>query len=214
MRVRIVALLVILALLVLAALTVELPDVQALRTWVLGLGPLAPLVFWAGYVLAVPMPLPKSVLSAVAGVAFGIAWGLPLALAGATAGAVLSYAIARLLGRDVVDRFAHDHLVRVDAVVRRRGALAALLVRLVPLLPFTVLNYACGVTAMRLRHYVLGTALGVVPGTTTLVVLAATGATVSLWVPAIISVSLAVLSLIAAMVWSHRTRTARAATGR
>lgn len=202
--VRVGLLVVVLAVLVVAAVTVELPDVAVLRDWIISLGPLAPVVFVAGYALVVPAPIPKSVLSTVAGVAFGIPLGASLVVAGATAGAVLAFLIARILGRDAVEAMARGRLDRVDDVIERHGVLAAVVVRFVPVLPFTLLNYACGVTSMRLTHYALGTAVGVVPGTIAIVALGSAGAQVSLWVPAVASVSLGLLSLMGGLVWQHR----------
>ena len=121
--------------LVVAAFTVDLPDVSVLRAWILALGPLAPVVFVIGYAAIVPFPIPKSVLTTVAAVAFGAWPGIPLVIAGATGGAVLAFGIARVLGRDAVSRFAGDWLDRVDEVVERHGVLAALTVRFVPVLP-------------------------------------------------------------------------------
>jgi uncharacterized membrane protein YdjX (TVP38/TMEM64 family) len=206
--VRAVALCGVLVVLCVAAVTVDLPDVSQLRTWITSLGPLAPLVFVAGYALVVPAPVPKSVLTTVAGVAFGLRLGIPLVVAGATLGAVLAFGIARVLGRDAVDRLARGHLDRVDAAIVRHGILAALVIRFVPILPFTLLNYACGVTAMRLRHYVLGTALGLVPGTSAVVALGSSGAQLSLWVPVLTSVGLGLLSLGVGAVWHHRSTAA------
>jgi uncharacterized membrane protein YdjX (TVP38/TMEM64 family) len=204
--VRAAALLAALGVLAVAALTVDLPDVEVLRAWIASLGPVAPLAFVAGYALVVPAPIPKSVLTTVAGVAFGLSLGIPLVVAGATLGAVLAFGIARLLGRDAVDRMARGHLDRVDDVIVRHGVVAALVVRFVPILPFTLLNYACGVTAMRLRHYVLGTALGLVPGTSAMVALGSSGAHLSLWVPALTSVGFGLFSLVLGAIWHHRSR--------
>jgi uncharacterized membrane protein YdjX (TVP38/TMEM64 family) len=198
-------LLAVLVGLVIAALTVDVPDVTVVRGWILSFGVLAPVAFVTTYALVVLTPVPKSVLTAVGGVAFGTSLGIPLVIAGATAGAVLAFGLARLLGRDAVERMARGRLDRVDATVDRHGVLAALVIRLVPVLPFTVLNYACGVTAMRLRHYVIGTAVGLVPGTSAMVVLGSSGARISLWVPAITSVTLGLVSLGIGLVWHHRS---------
>jgi uncharacterized membrane protein YdjX (TVP38/TMEM64 family) len=183
------------------AVTVDLPDVAVLRAGILAVGPLAPLTFVVGYALIVPLPVPKSVLTTLAGVAFGVQLGIPLAVAGATAGATLAFGIARALGRDAVDRLARGRLDRVDAAVERGGTLAAVAVRVVPVLPFTVLNYACGVTTMRLRHYVLGTALGLIPGISVMVTLASTGARISLWVPLLVTATMALPSLAGCWLW-------------
>jgi uncharacterized membrane protein YdjX (TVP38/TMEM64 family) len=191
--------------LVAVILTVDLPDVSVLRAWIVSLGPFAPVVFMAVYALVVPAPFPKSVLTTMAGVAFGVARGIPLVVGGATAGAVLAFLLARTLGRDAVSRLARGHLDRIDAVITHRGILAALVVRFIPILPFTLLNYACGVTAMRLRHFALGTAVGSIPGTSAMIVISSTGAQISLWVPTIISITLGLTSLAGGLTWRHRS---------
>jgi len=183
--------------LVVVAVTVRLPDLAHVQAWIATLGPAAPAAFALAYALAVPAPLPKSVLNTAAGVAFGIPLGASVVIVGTTAGATLSFLIARWLGRDVVASWTGGRIERVDALVARRGLLAALAVRWVPVLPFTVLNYACGVTSMRLRHYALGTAVGVIPGSTAWVALGSLGGNVSPWLPVGISVGLAIATLLA-----------------
>jgi uncharacterized membrane protein YdjX (TVP38/TMEM64 family) len=89
-------------------------------------------------------------------------------------------------------------------MIERHGILAALVVRLVPVLPFTLLNYACGVTAMRFRHYTLGTAVGLVPGSTAVVALGSVGGEISPWVPALVSIGLGVVTLIIGAAWQRR----------
>lgn len=204
---RLGLLVAVLVALVMVALAVDLPDVSILRAWILALGPLAPLAFVVGYAAVVPFPVPKSVLTVLAGVAFGTWPGIPLVITGATAGAVLSFGIARCLGRDAMNLLAAGRLDRVDAAIERHGMLAALTIRLIPVLPFTVLNYACGVTAMRLRHYILGTALGLIPSITVMVILASTGARISLWVPLLATASLALVSVGGGLLWqSHHNQ--------
>jgi uncharacterized membrane protein YdjX (TVP38/TMEM64 family) len=202
-RCRVVTLVTLLLALGVAAWTVDVPDVATLQYRIRSTGAAAPLVFVAAYAALVPAPLPKSVLSTAAGMAFGLPLGLALVLAGATSGAVIAFGIARLLGRDVVSRMAGGTLGRVDDVVERHGVTAALVIRFVPVMPFTVLNYACGVSAMRLSHYALGTAVGIAPSSTALVVLGSAGARVSLWVPASASVTLGLASLGAGALWKH-----------
>jgi uncharacterized membrane protein YdjX (TVP38/TMEM64 family) len=190
------------------ALRVPLPQLSVLRVWVTGLGPAAPVVFLLGYAVAVLAPVPKSVLSAVAGLAFGVPLGIVLVLAGASLGALGAFAVGRALGRDAVSRYAPDGLARLDSMLQRHGMLAALVVRWVPVLPFTVLNYACGVTAMRWRHYTVGTVVGLAPGTVALVVIGNAGTGISPWALIAGSVGLAAVSLTVAAV--RRRRPARA----
>jgi len=108
---------------------------------------------------------PGAVITAAGGALFGALLGTALTLIGATAGATASFLIGRRLGRAEVERIAGRRIGALDTWLERRGLLAVLYVRLFPLFPFNALNYAAGVTALRTRDYVLGTAIGIVPGT-------------------------------------------------
>ena len=121
-------------------------------------------VFVLGYALLVLVPTPASVLTIAAGALFGLAGGVALAWAGATLGAMGGFALGRLVGREPVDRLLRGRLRDADDLLSRHGVAAVLAVRLLPLFPFTPLNYACGLVALRFRDYLLGTAVGIVPG--------------------------------------------------
>ncbi|MEV0926777.1 TVP38/TMEM64 family protein [Streptomyces spongiicola] len=136
------------------------------RQWVDSLGLWGPVVFAVCYALAVTALLPGSVLTASAGALFGLTVGTSAVLAGATAGAALSFGLARWLGRPAVARYAGSgRLARLDSYLTRRGFAAVLLVRLVPLFPFSVINYGAGVAGVRFSSYLAATALGIIPGT-------------------------------------------------
>jgi uncharacterized membrane protein YdjX (TVP38/TMEM64 family) len=179
------------------------PDLGGVRRWVDGWGPVAPVVYLVLYALIVLAPIPKSVFTAAAGLAFGIPVGLGVVIVGATLGALGAFLVGRGLGRDAVARYAGACLDRLDAAIERHGVLAALVVRLVPVLPFTLLNYACGVTAMRLRHYAVATVIGLLPGTTALVALGGAGVALPPGVLAAISIGLGTTAL-AVSWWRHR----------
>ncbi|WP_149181656.1 TVP38/TMEM64 family protein [Streptomyces sp. TRM49041] len=136
------------------------------RAWVDSLGVWGPVVFAGCYALAVTALLPGSVLTASAGALFGLPLGAGAVLVGATAGAALSFGLARWLGRPAVARYAGSgRLARLDAYLTRRGFVAVLLVRLVPLFPFGVINYGAGVSGVRFSSYMTATTLGIVPAT-------------------------------------------------
>ena len=94
---------------------------------------------------------------------------------GALIGACGAFGLSRWLGRDTVQRITGGRVERVDAMLSRRGVRAVVGVRLVPVLPFTPINYAAGLSAVRTRDYVLGTAVGIPPGTASFVALGAYG---------------------------------------
>ncbi|HEY6795793.1 MAG TPA: TVP38/TMEM64 family protein [Kineosporiaceae bacterium] len=202
--VRLAALVVLIVALAVVGATIGVPDLGTVRSWIAARGPLAPVAFGAVYALAVPAPVPKSVLSTAAGLAFGIPLGALVVVAGGTAGALLAFLVGRWLGRDAVAALTRGRLRQVDDLVQRHPVAAALVVRLVPALPFTMLNYACGVTAMRARHFTLGTAIGITPGTTAFVALGSIGGQLSPWIPVSASAVLAALTL-GTGVARHRT---------
>ncbi len=133
--------------------------------FVRGTGPAAPIVFVVLYVTLTVLLLPGSVMTITGGLLFGPYVGTALAVVGATAGATCSFLLGRRLGREQVIEIAGERVNKIDDWLGQRGFLAILYLRLIPVLPFNVLNYASGVTALRLRDYVVGTALGIIPGT-------------------------------------------------
>ncbi|SER73671.1 TVP38/TMEM64 family protein [Lentzea albida] len=148
-----------------AAQLVDLPDGAGLRALVDGAGNAAPVVFVAVCALGTAVFFPKPVLATAAGLLFGVGWGSVLAIAGFTAGAMIAFTVARVLGRDTVKGWLGERLAVLERVFARRGVEATLVIRLLPVLPFTLANYGAGVTAVRGRHFALGTALGLVPST-------------------------------------------------
>nr|WP_253905211.1 VTT domain-containing protein [Arthrobacter sp. H14] len=83
--------------------------------------------------------------------------------------------LGRLLGREAVEKLTGTRVDKVDRVLRRRGFAAVIGVRLVPVLPFTAINYSAGLTSLGWRPYFLGTGLGILPGTISFVALGAYG---------------------------------------
>lgn len=153
----------------LAAMADEL-SIEGVRATVEAVGPLAPLVYVLLYAVLTVLLLPGSPFTVAAGVLFGPGLGLVVALLGATLGATGSFLVGRVIGRDAVAQLAGERMQAIDRALARRGFAAVLTVRLIPLFPFNVLNLVCGVTRLTLRDYVLGTAIGIVPGAALLAV--------------------------------------------
>lgn len=170
-----VALGLLLVAIVTLALVLGTPDIEAMRARVHEAGAWGPALFVALYVGLSLIPCPKALLTAAGGALFGLVPGAALALLGALVGAVISFGIGRLLGREAVDRLTRGRLVQVDTLLRDHGLAAVLVVRLVPLVPFIAINYAAGLTGVRLRHFVLGSAVGMVPGSLAYAALGAYG---------------------------------------
>ncbi len=151
------------------------PTSDGLRSTVDRAGPAGPVLFVLAYALITLAPLPKAFLSIAGGILYGLAVGSVLVLAGAVLGAVIAFILGRRLGREAVERFTGPRVARVDALLRDRGLLAVISLRLVPVAPFTAINYTAGLSAVRVRDYVLGTVIGVLPGTVSYVAIGAYG---------------------------------------
>lgn len=136
-----------------------------------GAGIAAPIAFVAIYALLTIALVPGTAPSMAAGALFGAAWGTLLTVLGATLGATAAYLFARRVGRAPLRARTGARFARLDAWVTRRGFLAVLYVRLIPIFPFNAVNYAFGMTSVRPRAYITATALGIVPGTIAFVAL-------------------------------------------
>lgn len=172
-RLGVLAALVVVA----VALTVrgDVVGIDGLRAAVDRAGWAGPVVLAGLYAIAATLLVPASPFTIAAGVLFGPVLGTLTALVGATLGATGAFLLGRSLGRDAVAAFGGRPLERIDRALAQRGFVALLIVRLVPLFPFNLVNVAAGVTGLRLRVFVLATAVGIVPGT---VAFAALGGTI------------------------------------
>ena len=139
-------------------------DVANLEAWIQDAGSAGPLLFMAVYALATVLFLPGSVLTLAGGALFGPLWGTLYNLTGATIGAALAFLATRYFASDWVERKAGGRLKRLVDGVAAEGWRFVALVRLVPLFPFNLLNYALGLTRIRFGSYLLATWLFMLPG--------------------------------------------------
>ena len=166
---------------IVAARWFGLPDTEVVRRTISGTGLTGLAVFVVAYVVCSLLVVPKGVLSIAAGLAWGLVPSVGVVMVGALLGAVTAFWVGRWLGRDAVARLAGDQLGRLDEQVARHGVAAIVIVRLIPVIPFTVINYAAGLTAVRFGPYLVGTAIGIVPGTVAYVALGAYGTQPASW---------------------------------
>jgi uncharacterized membrane protein YdjX (TVP38/TMEM64 family) len=210
--------LIVLAAIILVAAVVAgligLPDPEQLAADVAAIGPAAPAGFVLLYAVVKLVPLPKNVLTVIAGLLFGLVGGTVLTLLGALLGAVAAFGLGRVLGREAVERITGRRAARLDDLLRRRGFLAVVRVRLVPVLPFTAINYAAGLTAVRNRDYLIGTALGIIPGTIAYASLGAYGTSPGSWPFAVAILALVALTVGGAAAAHRYRRSSERASGR
>ena len=192
------------------ALVVELPDVDEARAWVNGAGGAGWTAMVLGLALVLLTPVPRSAVSALVGLVAGFGPGLAVALAGGLLAALAAFGLSRTLGRSAATRLAGSRLARVDALMERRGFVAVLAGRLLPMVPFVVLSYGAGLTAIRWAPYAAGTALGLIPSTVVQVGIGASAGAVAAGATPLTVLPLVaaafVLALLGAGAWRRRRR--------
>jgi uncharacterized membrane protein YdjX (TVP38/TMEM64 family) len=139
---------------------------QRFAAWVQGLGVWGPVVFILGYAAATVAFAPGAVLTLAAGALFGLFYGTVYTLVGATLGASLAFLVARYVARGAIEhRLAgNPRFQTIDRAVGREGFKIVALLRLSPVFPFNLLNYALGLTRVRFLDY-FAASVAMLPGT-------------------------------------------------
>ena len=141
-------------------------DAQLLAQWIESAGVAGPLLFILIYAAGTVVFLPGSVMTLAGGALFGPVLGTLYNLIGATIGATLAFLLARYLASDWVERKTGGRLKQLKQGVEQEGWRFVAFVRLVPLFPYNLLNYALGLTRLRLTHYIIASFLFMLPGAT------------------------------------------------
>lgn len=162
--IRVLLLLVVTAGITFAIIYRDRFDAEALEIWVNEAGVLAPIVFILIYALATVLFLPGSVITLAGGALFGPVLGTFYNLTGATLGASLAFLISRYLASDWVEDKAGGKVKQLINGVENEGWRFVAFVRLVPLFPFNLLNYALGLTKIRFLHYLIASYVFMLPG--------------------------------------------------
>lgn len=161
---RLVLLLGVVAAIAWAALNRDRLDLEAIDTSLSGLGLLAPLAYLGFYAAATIAFLPGALLTLAGGALFGPVWGSLLNLVGATTGASLAFLIARYLAGDWVAARTGGRQKRLIEGVEAEGWRFVAFVRLVPLFPFNLTNYALGLTRIKFVPYIIASFICMAPG--------------------------------------------------
>lgn len=170
---RLTLLLILIAAVVTACFTLPVEKIlKEFLVWVKqDLGPWGPVVLAVAYIPLTVLAVPASVLTLGGGYLFGLPVGFIADSIGATIGAGAAFLLGRTIGRSYVISKLKDYpqFRSVAIAIRRSGFKIVLLLRLVPLLPFNVLNYILSVTPVSLVEYMLASWIGMMPITLTLV---------------------------------------------
>lgn len=165
---KVVAAIVLVAIVIVALRSLPIAgELARFQGWVRGQGAFGYVVYVLVYAICVVFLVPASLLTIGAGVIFGVVPGTLVVIAGATIGATAAFLLARGTMRERVARWAKRdrRFEAVDAAVAREGAKIVLLVRLSVVFPFTWVNYAFGLTAIRALPYIVATFIGIAPAT-------------------------------------------------
>jgi uncharacterized membrane protein YdjX (TVP38/TMEM64 family) len=144
------------------ALTGSLPSASEVRDFGDRLGPFALLAYVPLFVVA-NFVVAWGILAGAAGLLFGTAVGWPLALAGVTLAALVQMLVARRLVREHAGRLLPKRVRGLERFLQRNGVVAVMESRIVPLLPYGVVNHAAGLTTLRFRDMAVGTFVGAAP---------------------------------------------------
>lgn len=141
-----------------------LPGPAELAAWLRGFGAWAPLAVVLLMIAHSFIPFPAEIVALCAGAVFGTLSGAALVWIGAMLGAILSFWLARRLGRGFVEsRLSPENVARLDRFTRDRGTMTLLICRFIPLIAFNLINYAAGLTRVRIATFLWTTGVGILP---------------------------------------------------
>jgi len=137
----------------------------ALRDFIQSFGSFAVLAYIAAYALnTISIMPPIAALSLTAGLAFGAVWGAFYLMLAAMIGTSATFLISRYFGRNLIEKMLKGKFMDLDEKLAKNGFMTILFFRVIPLVPYEVLNYAGGLSHIKFKDYFLATFLGLVPG--------------------------------------------------
>ncbi|WP_328822944.1 TVP38/TMEM64 family protein [Planococcus soli] len=140
-------------------------DANDLRSWILSFGLWSPVIYILIYTVRPLIFFPASVLSIAGGLAFGAWLGTLYTIIGATLGALLSFYVAKTLGKSLVRKEWTGNAAKIQSQMEQNGFLYVLLFRLIPVINFDLISYTAALAKVRFSSFALATLIGIIPGT-------------------------------------------------
>lgn len=137
---------------------------ETIQSFILSFGWWAPFFYILFYTIRPLIFFPAILLSLTGGLTFGPWWGTFYDLIGASLGAYLAFGLARFLGRDAISLWLGQKTQTWDELAGENGFKTIFFLRLIPLIPFDMVNYGAGLMKIRFRDYALATTIGILPG--------------------------------------------------
>ncbi|MEM8610577.1 MAG: TVP38/TMEM64 family protein [Cyanobacteria bacterium P01_H01_bin.105] len=167
-----------------------------------------PIIYILIYTVATVLVLPSTVLNLAGGALFGPWLGSLWTTIGALVAAIVAFGFTRTVGRELVEKRLAGYWQTIDAEIRHGGMFYIFSMRLLPVIPYGLVNFAAGLTSVSWKDYVVGTALGTLPGVLPFVLLGSSGLTLSQTgdlIPLAIALTLIGL-LVGGATWYRRRR--------
>ena len=152
-------------------------DSEKIQTWLKAAGAWAPLIYVVLYTIATVLILPSTALNLAGGALFGLWIGTLWTSIAAVIAAIVAFIFARTVGREFVANRLAGYWQAIDAELYQGGLFYMFAIRLLPIIPYGLVNFAAGLTSISFKDYVLGTALGTTPGVLPFVMLGSSGIT-------------------------------------
>ena len=137
---------------------------EAIQTWLAKMGVFAPIIYVVLYVVATLLILPSTPLNLTGGAIFGVWWGTVWTTIAALIAAIAGFVFTRFLGREYMRRKLARRWDAVDAEIRQGGLFYLFAIRLLPIIPYGIVNFTAGLTSIKFSDYFLGTLFGTLPG--------------------------------------------------
>lgn len=139
-------------------------DQAQLQAWLRRMGIWGPILYIILYTIGTILVLPSTPLNLSGGALFGVWWGTLWTSLAALVAAVVAFAFTRTVGQAYMARKLAGRWEAIDAEMRQGGLFYMFAIRLLPIIPYGIVNFAAGLTSIRFRDYFVGTFLGTVPG--------------------------------------------------
>ncbi len=183
-------------------------DMAQVQGWIRNWGIWAPIAYILAYVLATLLILPSTALNLTGGVLFGPWWGTLWTSLAAILAAIAAFAFTRTVGREIVAQRLAGRWQAMDLEVQRGGRFYMFAVRLIPVMPYGLVNFVAGLTSVSFKDYLLGTSIGTVPSVLPFVLLGSSGVrairTGEIW-PLLLALALTGI-LVGGSTWYQRRR--------
>ncbi len=143
---------------------------QSIRDWITGFGSMAPIAYIIVWVVLPVFFFPVPILALAGGISFGLWMGTAYTLIGAVINSSLMFLLAKVLAKDMVNKYLEEKMPQKwwDKFMKaegKEGFLIVFICRLIPAMPYNVINYASGLTNIPFSKYTIATIIGIFPGT-------------------------------------------------